>query len=64
LITTRERQVLDLMGAGLTARRIANELGISERTVNAHVGKIYRRMGVNNRVDALREAMRAGIVRI
>ena len=60
--TVREREVLLLLGEGLSARRIAGRLGISERTVNTHVGHLYRRLGVNNRVDAVREAMRLGLV--
>lgn len=61
-ITHREREVLTLLSRGLSARQVARRLGISERTVNTHVGHIYRRMGVNNRVDAIREAMRFGLV--
>lgn len=60
--TVREREVLVLLAEGLSARRIARTLGISERTVNTHVGHIYRRLGVNNRVDAVREGMRLGLV--
>lgn len=60
--TPREREILELLGRGLSARRIASRLGISERTVNTHVGHIYRRLGVNNRVDAIREGMRLGLV--
>lgn len=62
LTTPREREILALLGRGLSARRIASRLGISERTVNTHVGHIYRRLGVNNRVDAVREGMRLGLV--
>lgn len=62
MTTPREREILELLGRGLSARRIASRLGISERTVNTHVGHIYRRLGVNNRVDAIREGMRLGLV--
>lgn len=62
MTTPREREILDLLGRGFSARRIASRLGISERTVNTHVGHIYRRLGVNNRVDAVREGMRLGLV--
>lgn len=60
--TTREGQVLRLLSRGFSARKIASELEISERTVNSHVGHLYRRLGVNNRVDAVREAIRIGLV--
>lgn len=60
--TTREAQVIRLLTRGFSARKIATELQISERTVNSHVGHLYRRLGVNNRVDAVREAIRIGLV--
>jgi DNA-binding NarL/FixJ family response regulator len=47
---------------GLTSRQIASQLVISERTVNTHIGNIYRKLHVNNRVDAVREAMRIRLV--
>jgi DNA-binding NarL/FixJ family response regulator len=61
-VTEREHQVLRLVGEGLTSRTIASRLGITERTVDTHVGNLYRRLGVNNRVDAVMEAMRRGLV--
>jgi DNA-binding NarL/FixJ family response regulator len=60
-LTTRERQVAGLLTDGFTARAIASRLGISERTVNTHIGSLYRRLGVNNRVDAVRAVMRLGL---
>lgn len=62
VLTEREREVLTLLGRGSSAHQIAGKLGISERTVNTHVGNLYRRLAVNNRVDAVREAMRIGLV--
>lgn len=60
--TEREREILGLLAHGLSAREVAARLGISERTVNTHVGHIYRRLGVRNRVDAVREGIRLGLV--
>jgi DNA-binding NarL/FixJ family response regulator len=60
-LTEREVEIARLISDGLTARRIASQLGISDRTVNSHVGNLYRRLSVNNRVDAVRELMRLGI---
>jgi DNA-binding NarL/FixJ family response regulator len=62
-VTERERTILGLLGEGYTAHRIASFLGISKRTVNSHVANLYRRLGVNNRVDAVRLGMRLGLVR-
>jgi DNA-binding NarL/FixJ family response regulator len=61
-LTERELQVLRLAGAGLTARQIARELNVQERTVTTHLQHIYRKLRVSNRVAALRAATRAGIL--
>jgi DNA-binding CsgD family transcriptional regulator len=61
-LTVRERQVLGLLAEGRTNQQIASVLGISDRTVGSHVGSIYRKLRVNNRVDAAREAIRLGVV--
>jgi two-component system response regulator DevR len=60
-LTHRETEIARLLSEGLTARSIGNRLGISDRTVSTHVGSLYRRLGVNNRVDAVRELIRRGL---
>lgn len=60
--TKRELEVIKLLGEGRSARQIATKLGLSERTVNTHVANLYRKLGVSNRVEAVREAMRMGLV--
>lgn len=62
VITPREREVLALLGTGLSSRSIAKRLGTGERTVNTHIGHLYRKLGVNNRVDAVLAGMRVGLV--
>jgi DNA-binding NarL/FixJ family response regulator len=62
ITTQREQEILRLLADGLSARKIASKLGISERTVNTHIGHAYRKLGVNNRVDAVLAAMRLGLV--
>ncbi len=57
-LTRRERQVLELMSEGLPDKAIAPQLGISVRTVGAHVSNIYAKLHVNNRVSAIQEALR------
>jgi DNA-binding CsgD family transcriptional regulator len=59
-LTAREQQVLQLLVAGRTNRLIARELFISERTVGVHVSNVLRKLGVNNRTEAVREALRRG----
>jgi DNA-binding NarL/FixJ family response regulator len=48
--TARERQVLNLLRAGRPNREIALALGIDEGTVKAHIGRLMRKVGVNNRI--------------
>ena len=49
-LTERELQVLRLLVAGLPNREIAQELGIDVITVKAHVGRLMRKVGVENRI--------------
>jgi DNA-binding NarL/FixJ family response regulator len=49
-ITAREAEVLSLLVAGRPNREIARELRIDEGTVKAHVGRLMRKMGVENRI--------------
>lgn len=64
LLTGREVEVLQLLSEGLTLHQVARRLRISPRTVETHVRKTYRKLGVHNRVQALREAANLGVVRI
>ena len=51
-LTPREREVLQLVGAGLSNRMIARRLGISEKTVKAHLTSVFTTIGVTDRVQA------------
>lgn len=50
LITHRERDVLELLALGRSNREIGIALGIGERTVKAHVAKLLRKIGTQNRI--------------
>ena len=50
-LTAREYQVLDLILLARSNREIARELGIEERTVKAHVGRLMRKTGAENRIE-------------
>lgn len=63
-LTRREREVLVIASEGLTAREIAQRLGVRERTVTTHLARIYGKLGVGNRLAALRLAARSGLVSI
>src|SRR5580698_5819717 len=56
-LTARERQVLDLFLRARSHREIGNELGIEERTVKAHVGRLMRKTGAENRIDLSMRAL-------
>jgi len=51
-LTTREREVLALLGTGLPNKAIARRLGISEATVKAHLTRVFRQIGVTDRTQA------------
>lgn len=51
-LTPREREVLGLVVRGLSNKLIARELDISERTVKAHLGSVFQRIGVTDRTQA------------
>lgn len=61
-LSPREREVLTLLAAGRSNQQIGSALGISARTAATHVANIYRKLQVNNRVDAARAAQRLGLV--
>jgi DNA-binding NarL/FixJ family response regulator len=63
-LTDREREVLKVAAEGLTARQIASRLGVRERTVTTHLGRIYSKLGVGTRVAAIRMATDAGLVSV
>ena len=63
-LTRREQEVLKVAAEGLTAREIARHLGVRERTVTTHLGRIYGKLGVNSRVGAVIEAARSGLVTV
>jgi DNA-binding NarL/FixJ family response regulator len=60
-LTTRELEVLRLVGAGKTNKEIATELGISERTARTHVSNILRKLGLGSRTQAALWAVREGV---
>ena len=61
-LTARERQVLALLAEGLPNKGIAAALDISDQTVKFHVAAIIGKLGAANRTDAVRRAVRRGLV--
>ncbi len=61
-LTRREHEVLELIVAGRSNKRIAAELGISEKTVKTHVGHLLAKLDVADRTQAALLAIRDGLV--
>lgn len=62
LLTLRQLQVLSRVCQGKTNKQIASELGLSEKTVKAHVTAIFKILGVVNRTQAVLVARRMGML--
>jgi DNA-binding NarL/FixJ family response regulator len=60
-LTPREREVLVLIGRGMSNKLIARELGIAEKTVKAHVSAVLAKLGVTDRTQAALYAVREGL---
>ena len=54
VLTPAERRILELVATGLSNAEIAHELFVVEQTVKYHLSHIYRKLGVRNRVGAVR----------
>ena len=61
-LTPREIEVVELLVQGLSNKAIAGRLGISDQTVKFHVASICGKLGAANRTDAVRLAVRRGLV--
>ena len=61
-LTAREVQVLELLAEGLSNKAIATRLDISDQTVKFHVASISGKLGATNRTDAVRRAVRRGLI--
>ena len=61
-LTPREIEVLELLAEGLPNKSIAARLGISDQTVKFHVASICGKLGAANRTDAVRRAVRRGLI--
>jgi DNA-binding NarL/FixJ family response regulator len=62
LLSTRELEILELVVAGLSNHKIADELDISKRTVDNHISNILKKTNADNRVELVRWALQWGQV--
>jgi len=61
-LSEHELQVLKMVAKGKTNKEIGKELVVSERTVQSHLVKIFRKLGVSSRTQALANAIRTGLL--
>ncbi|MDF7826662.1 response regulator transcription factor [Pontiellaceae bacterium B12227] len=61
ILSTRELQVLTLIGEGLIKKEVADQLGIGIKTVNTHVGHIFEKLEVQNAAAAVNRGHRLGL---
>jgi DNA-binding NarL/FixJ family response regulator len=62
--TDREREIIEFCRQGLLAKEIAEKLGTSLRTVQAHKYNIFRKLGINNTMEMVQYALRNGIIQM
>jgi two-component system nitrate/nitrite response regulator NarL len=62
VLSKREREILKLVAAGLTAPRIGRRLCLATPTVKTHLHHVYEKLGVAERAAAVAEAMRRGLL--
>jgi len=62
LLSGREREVLHLIAAGLSAKEVAVELSVSTKTVEAHRTSLMRKLGVRKATELVRYALRHGLI--
>ncbi|MEC4903019.1 response regulator transcription factor [Mycobacteroides chelonae] len=60
-LSTREREVLQMIADGLTVPAMAKQLFLAPSTVKTHVQRLYEKLGVGDRAAAVAEAMRRGL---
>lgn len=61
-LTSRETEVLAMIGSGLMIKQVASQLGIGYHTVNDNIKSIYRKLGIRTRAQAAAEAGKRGLI--
>jgi two-component system nitrate/nitrite response regulator NarL len=62
-LSAREREILELMAAGVSGPQAARLLGLSPGTIKTHTQHLFRKLSVNDRAAAVAQAMRQGVLR-
>ena len=61
-LTSREREILQMVAEGLSSAAIAKRLSISPRTAELHRGRMMNKLGLNNQTELIRYALKRGIL--
>lgn len=61
-LSPRELEILELLSEGLTNKKIAVRLGISAETVRTHLGRIYEKLHVQGRTEAVTKYLKSGVL--
>jgi two-component system response regulator NreC len=64
LLTSRERQVLQLVGEGKSSKEVARLLGISAKTAESHRARLMRKLDVHETASLVRYAIRSGLIEL
>jgi len=63
-LSGRELEVLQLMAKGAANKEISAQLSIAQSTVKTHIANIFQKLGVNDRTEAVTQALKKGIIRL
>ena len=61
-LSSREMQVLRAVAKGHTTKRIAQDLGLKVPSIDTHLGNLFKKLGVNNRGEAVSAALKLGLI--
>jgi DNA-binding CsgD family transcriptional regulator len=59
-LSPRETEILEILSEGITNKKMAARLGISAETVRTHLGRIYEKLHVHGRTEAVTKYLKAG----
>ena len=62
VLTTREREILELLAQGLGNKQVAVRLGISTHTVKTHLELLFEKLGVSTRAEAVAQGVKRGLL--
>ena len=61
-LTPRECEILDLLASGKSIKELGRDLGVSPNTVKTHVARVYQKLGVQRRINAVEKARSLSII--